>query len=385
MAYIIYSFFSLSFGLLGLYVERYSRFLLFVIVVLTYCLVFGFSYKSGSDWFNYERDFYNGCEASNFEFGYSSVCKLFSSIGVAYWVFSFFVKSAYILVVAWFVQKLRTYSIAVLSIYILISSVLLENLLRQQIAAGFMLIAFYYLPRYSSVFLVLCGLAACFHVSALACLPVIIIYRFSAVRSAVFSLSCIAFLLQSFGIFTTSEVMRFLLVSFPENVVSQKLLFYIGFDTYPVTIGHFLRFFLLVLYWVLYRRYIKLADAEGVKELICLVYSALLLMLFYEMVFYDFSVFWMRVREFFTLFLIAYPLCLSKWFVPSYRFLTYCGVTLYAAIVFSGFFNLPVYTDLYSGYRNYLIESLGKDVRFNSVRDDAAEEYWAKWKREKGR
>jgi hypothetical protein len=333
---------------------------------------------TGSDWYNYRSDYEAGCANENFEIGYAAACKAFSLAGIGFWSFVFFIKIYYFLVLTWFVSKVGAPALAPVAIYIIISPVLLENLLRQQLAAAFVLLA-YLSIRQSVVRFFLLGAAAClFHISAAFCMPIYLLYKYARVRAFFLAVACLFFLLHATGLFLISDTIGVVASAMPDSVFSRKILLYTNFDRYPVTMGHYLRFLILMIFTILYyRNRYRLTSLHA--HWLTLIYSSTLLMLFYEMVFYDFGVFWMRVREFFTIFIILFPLYLTKHYYPRAVVGVYVATFLYAAFVFYGFYSLPVFDELYSDYKNYIYESLFSDERFNQEREMTVSEYWRLW------
>lgn len=118
MAYIVYAFFSLNIAFISTFLKRNAVFVCFCLLLLVYCAFLGFSYKTGSDWFNYLADYNAGCENPNFEIGFRDICWLFYSIGADYWLFVFFIKVFYIAVVAIFIWRIGAPPLESLAIYI---------------------------------------------------------------------------------------------------------------------------------------------------------------------------------------------------------------------------------------------------------------------------
>lgn len=381
MAYIAYAFFSLSVALFGRRSEKILVCLFFCLLLLGYCIFFGLSYKAGSDWINYLADYTSGCANPNFEIGFQALCWFFYTIGIDYWVFVFFVKAFYIIVLAVFVWKVGAPPLESLALYILVSPVFLENLLRQQVSAAIILIALFYLRSGFLIGLFFVLLASTFHVSAVFCLPLWVVYKSKFARSLIFYLSVFFFLLHSLGLFAVGDLLKVIALSFPESTLVGKVSLYLAFESYPVTFGHFFRFGLLLVFTFLFRKIQNKNLGDEVYVGLCILYSGFLLMIFYEMVFYDFGVFWMRVREFFVLFFVMFPLYLARFYYPRLQYFVFGICMVYALYVFYGFFSLPVFDDLYMGYRNYFFESLASDFSFNASRDSAVERYWENWKR----
>lgn len=381
MVYLIYGLVVWPLAGVSYYLRRDAQLLLVFFAVLIYVLLIGFSYKSGSDWFNYFSDYQAGCVNPNFDVGFRAICSVFYWLDVDYWYFVAFVKCFYILVVGSLVLRVGVAPLAALVVYVVLSAVFLENLLRQQIAAALVIIAIFYLRN--SFFWALMWLlgAAFFHVSALACVPLVLLYRYAWLRGFFFAAAIVFFFLQAFGIFAFVDVSRFLLESFSGHPFAARVAFYIGFDRYPVTLGHFLRLVLLIFYGVLFYKSRRAVVDQDRDYWVRVSYCAVLLMFFYEMVFYDFGVFWMRVREYFMVFLVLFPIVWVRQYCSSFWIPTFMVITAYAAFVFYGFYSLPVFEELYHGYANTVAQQFGGGAEFDRQRDFAAEEYWGNWQK----
>lgn len=381
MVYIAYAVFSLSVALLGGRSEKKLAFLFFCLLLFGYCVFFGLSYKAGSDWVNYFANYSSGCGNPNFEVGFQSLCWFFYTLGIDYWFFVFFIKVFYIVVLAVFIWKSGAPPLEALALYVLVSPVFLENLLRQQISSAIILFGLFYLRSGILIGAFFVLLASIFHISAIFCLPLWVMYKSKFARSLVFYLSVLFFLLHSLSLFAVGDFLKAIVLKFPDSNFLGKVGLYLDFESYPVTFGHFLRFCLLLVFAFFFRKAkIKFLNHELYVKL-CILYSGFLLMVFYEMVFYDFGVFWMRVREFFVLFFILFPLYLARNYYPRFYIYIFGALVVYALYVFYGFYSLPVFDELYMEYRNYIAESFSSDFYFNASRDSAVKIYWENWRR----
>ncbi|WP_434153611.1 EpsG family protein [Pseudomonas sp. JZ134] len=352
----------------------------FISAFFVYFFFIGLSYKSGSDWYNYLADYNAGCVNPNFELGYKAVCSGFSFFGINYWFFSAFIKCFYISVLGWVLWRARGAPLAAFVLYVLLSIVFLENMLRQQLAAAFVLLALLYMRKGNLVAFFLLFCASLFHLSALVCIPVVFLFRSAVLRSFFLSLSILFFFFQSLKIFNFASIAEFFLPYLSGYNFAARVVLYVGFDHYPMTLGHLLRLVLLLLYSILFYFSSKRDLEVDTEYWLRLSYSAVLLMFFYEMVFYDFGVFWMRVREFFTVFLVIFPFLLARYFKPHLWLVVFLTVTAYSVYVFYGLFSLPVFDSLYKGYSNSALQLISRDIDFDRQRDMAVEEYWLKWK-----
>ncbi|EPJ5165278.1 hypothetical protein ODQ15_003669 [Pseudomonas aeruginosa] len=110
MAYLFYCFLTLPFALFSVFLRRDFQFLLFLFFVAICVFVFGFSYKVGSDWYNYFSYFDSGCTGFEFDVGFEYLCSGFNWLGIGYWFFSFSIKAFYIVTLAWFLWRLGVFS-----------------------------------------------------------------------------------------------------------------------------------------------------------------------------------------------------------------------------------------------------------------------------------
>lgn len=378
MAYLFYCFITLPFALLNVFLSRRYQLIFYVFFVVVCVLLFGFSYKSGSDWVNYIAFYDSGCSGLEFEPGFGVLCWAFNLFGLDYWVFSFFVKSSYIFGIALFLWRLKTYPLLIFLSCVLVSFVFIENMLRQQFAFVFILISlrFIYANGYYFVFFVL--LAAAFHVSAIFFMPMFFMVRYSIFRAALVGASGAAFFLGLIGVSVASGLLGWF-ASFWEGGYLSKAIFYLGLEGYPMTLGHYLRFGLLMVLFAFDRVYCHRSESPAEFRLLL---SGSILMLSYEMLFYDFSVFWMRIREYFLIFFMSFPLYAIKNYFPVYRKVFPFVFSIYPLIVFGGIVSsLPVYSDLYEGYSNYIYYVVFDDDSFDAERDFAVDEYWKAWRR----
>ncbi|NIM30849.1 MAG: hypothetical protein GTN60_05930 [Pseudomonas stutzeri] len=367
-------------ALVSFYFSRSIQWLFFSFALCLYVLLISFSYKSGSDWANYLSDYEAGCVNPNFDIGFRVLCGGFSSVGLSFWIFVAFVKSVFIFSLGFFLWRVGVAPLAVLTLYVLMSVVFLDNLLRQQLAAAFFFIAMSQIDRGLTRPFLWVSAGALFHISVLACAPILLMHRSDRLKSFLLILAVIGFFSQGFGFFSFSNVLPSLLSGFTDSPFIARLLFYLEFERYPVTVGHFFRFLLLVLSSVAYYR-AACKGQDGCDGWLRLSYSAVLLMFFYEMFFYDFGVFWMRVKEFFIVFLVVFWVL---WIAQNHRSVWvpfFCVFTGYAVYVFWGVFSLPVFDGLYFEYSNFLLHYASPDYLFDAARDEAVFDYWEKWRR----
>lgn len=87
MAYLFYCFLTLPFALFSVFLRRDFQFLLFLFFVATCVFVFGFSYKVGSDWYNYFSYFDSGCTGFEFDVGFEYLCSGFNWLDIGFLVF----------------------------------------------------------------------------------------------------------------------------------------------------------------------------------------------------------------------------------------------------------------------------------------------------------
>ncbi|KXE84347.1 hypothetical protein AW932_15865 [Pseudomonas aeruginosa] len=157
---------------------------------------------------------------------------------------------------------------------------------------------------------------------------------------------------------------------------------YLEFDGYPVTLGHYFRFLILLMFVFLDLVIRGRQLSEQDSRIWRVISSGVILMLFYEMVFYEFSVFWMRIREYFLVFFMVSPLFLfCVFFWREARIFSALYVVYPLAVFWGVITGLPVYDDLYRDYRNYIFYLAVGDDGFDSIRDLAAQDYWDRWRR----
>ncbi|RIZ48375.1 hypothetical protein AXX02_09575 [Pseudomonas aeruginosa] len=253
-------------------------------------------------------------------------------------------------------------------------------MLRQQVAFGFILISVACVrDRKILAFVCLC-LASSFHFSAVFFIPFYFLYISFSFRNLFAFVAVLSFFIGLSGNSIVDYLVNFLAGA--DGGYLGRALAYLEFDGYPVTLGHYFRFLILLMFvfldLVIRGRQLSEQDSRIWK----LISSGVILMLFYEMVFYEFSVFWMRIREYFLVFFMVSPLFLFRVFFWREARIFSALYVVYPLAVFWGVITgLPVYDDLYRDYRNYIVYLAVGDDGFDSIRDLAAQDYWDRWRR----
>ncbi|WP_245851351.1 EpsG family protein [Pseudomonas segetis] len=342
--------------------------------------IVGFSYKSGSDWVNYLGEYTLGCSNGVYEPGFNLLCKSFSLLELDYWWFSFFIKSSCLLSIAIFLWRSKVYPLLCFISYILVSFVFLENTLRQQVALAVLIVASRFIFDRGLVFALLVLVASTFHISAVFFLPMYFLVRHSMLRWGLLFISALYLLLNIVGVSFIDAVISML--SYVDGAYVNKVSLYLSFEKYPVTIGHFARFILFVILTVVVSSCISKEENFKVKRVIVVSFSAVCLMLSYEMIFYEFSVFWMRIREYFMIYFLVLPGLLVARYFPKYAKVYPFAFIFYPLSVFYGIINLlPVYDQLYKDYGNYIFSQISDYREFDEQRDLGVEVYWDNWRR----
>ncbi|ELK4869058.1 TPA: EpsG family protein [Pseudomonas aeruginosa] len=380
MAYLFYCFLTLPFALFSVFLRRDFQFLLFLFFVATCVFVFGFSYKVGSDWYNYFSYFDSGCTGFEFDVGFEYLCSGFNWLDIGYWFFSFSIKAFYIVTLAWFLWRLGVFPLLAFFSCILVSFVFLDNMLRQQVAFGFILISVACVrDRKILAFVCLC-LASSFHFSAVFFIPFYFLYISFSFRNLFAFVAVLSFFIGLSGNSIVDYLVNFLAGA--DGGYLGRALAYLEFDGYPVTLGHYFRFLILLMFVFLDLVIRGRQLSEQDSRIWRVISSGVILMLFYEMVFYEFSVFWMRIREYFLVFFMVSPLFLFRVFFWREARIFSALYVVYPLAVFWGVITgLPVYDDLYRDYRNYIFYLAVGDDGFDSIRDLAAQDYWDRWRR----
>lgn len=379
MAYVYYSFYMLPLVLLSIFLRRDRLFLLYCFTVFLSVFIFGLSYKVGSDWVNYHAYYEDGCTGFPFDIGFEYLCLGFNSLSINFWIFSFFIKAFYITILARFLWGLGFSPLIAFFSCILVSFVFLDNMLRQQVAFALLLISVGCMRNSLPLSMLSCVLASLFHFSAIFFIPFYFLFLSINLRATFVLISAIAFLLGIAGVWGSAFLK---VLSVFEGGYFSRALIYLEFDGYPVTPGHYFRFLILLSFLafdlILKRRTLDTAERYAWN----LISSGVILMLFYEMVFYEFSVFWMRIREYFLVFFMVSPLFLIRTFIGRGAGGASGLYIAYPLIVFGGIVNnLPVYDELYKDYKNYISYLVFGDDEFDAARDSAVQDYWERWRR----
>ncbi|MBG3949894.1 EpsG family protein [Pseudomonas aeruginosa] len=301
-------------------------------------------------------------------------------MGIGYWFFSFSIKAFYIVTLAWFLWRLGVFPLLAFFSCILVSFVFLDNMLRQQVAFGFILVSVACVrDRKILAFVCLC-LASSFHFSAVFFIPFYFLYISFSFRNLFAFVAVLSFFIGLSGNSIVDYLVNFLAGA--DGGYLGRALAYLEFDGYPVTLGHYFRFLILLMFVFLDLVIRGRQLSEQDSRIWRLISSGVILMLFYEMVFYEFSVFWMRIREYFLVFFMVSPLFLFRVFFWREARIFSALYVVYPLAVFWGVITgLPVYDDLYRDYRNYIVYLAVGDDGFDSIRDLAAQDYWDRWRR----
>lgn len=360
---------------MSFFLKKTDQRLIAIFLAGFYLLVFGMAFRFGVDWYEYEKSFENPGE-NYFEYGYVALEKLFSSLGFNYYVFQFFVKCCFWIACLKLMSKYSTLNPFSIFLYLLLSTVFLNDVIRQQLAAIFIFIALIRLKKGFLQFFLLIFLGSLFHKSAFFVLPFYFLYQSKKVEDIFILLALIAFCLS----FLNFSIVGFFINSVDDFLgadLGGRILFYHQLTGSEMTLGRFLRFLLLILFvWN-----IKLSRRVALDENQRVVFIAVMMMLGYEMIFYDVLPIWARVREYFVvLFPALFFICFNNRLQKNAARLF---VLVYAGYTFLGIFisNKALF-ETYSYYNNIIYcEILGCE-EYSSKKERSAEDYWLSYSME---
>ncbi len=355
--------------LISFFLKKTDQRVIAIFFIGLYLLVFATAFRFGVDWYEYEKSF-ESPGANYFEYGYVALENLFSSLGINYYVFQFFVKCCFWIACLKLMSKYSTLNPFSIFLYLLLSTVFLNDFIRQQLAAIFVFIALIRVKKGFLQFFLLVIIASLFHKSAFFVLPFYFLYKSKTVEDAFIFLALITFCLSFFnfsivGFFINSAT------ALLGDDLGERIVFYHQLTDSEMTLGRFLRFLLLILFvWnIKLNKKLILDDNQRV------IFIAALMMLGYEMIFYDVLPIWARVREYFVvlfpaLFFICFNNRLQKiaarLFILVYAGYTFLGIYISNSALF----------ETYSSYNNFIYcEIFGCEV-YSSEKERDVENYW---------
>lgn len=355
--------------LASFFLKKTDQRLIAIFLVGFYLLVFAMAFRFGVDWYEYEKSFENPGE-NYFEYGYVALEKFFSFLGFNYYVFQFFVKCCFWISCLKLMSKYSTLNPFSIFLYFLLSTVFLNDFIRQQLAAIFIFIALIRLKKGCFQFFFLVFLGSLFHKSAFFVLPFYFLYQSKKVENIFILLALIAFCFS----FLNFSIVGFFINSATALLgddLGERIVFYHQLTGSEMTLGRFLRFLLLILFvWN-----IKLNKKILLDENQRVVFIAVMMMLGYEMIFYDVMPIWARVREYFVvlfpaLFFICFNNRLQKnaarLFVLVYAGYTFLGISIANSALF----------ETYSSYNNFIYCEVFGCESYSDKKERDVESYW---------
>lgn len=382
MGYVIYLCFAVPLAALSIFLNRSGRRFFFLFGALLFILIVPFSYKVGTDWYLYENSYYdNGLRGVNPDFLYKAVMGFFHGIGVDFDLFAVLNRLVYAFSILYFVGRYTSYGLLALVAIISSSFVFLNDSLRQQLAAIFCLLAIFNIEKSGIRFLFLIALGSLFHASAIFALPAWLLYRSNFLLGAAFVVGVLFFFLSYFGFGLVGGV-RYLWLSLfgSENIISYKISVYSDVQPSVFGLAHVMRFILFCVYFFIYFGVVFSKNRGNCFDSTArMFFVGAFLMFFYEMVFFDAETFWRRLKEFFVLFFVLFPIYTAESYMgKNARIFVFLMILIYVCYVSFSFFGSSLFRGNYIIYSNYIFSSI-----FLSSDEGAyarAIDFWDSWK-----
>lgn len=368
MVYIYFFIAFLPLAFTSLFIKRKQDRLLAKIMLVFYVLIYGLNYRSGVDWYAYEPIYY-GKNLLPFEYGYDSLQKTFSSLNIDFWFFSFFIKSFFWIACYKVTKKYSQYICAPLFFLMMLSPIFLTDVLRQMISASIFFIALINIDKRNAFsFSLIIAFSALFHISALLVLPFYFVYKYRIIRTVFLIVSIIFFILGFTNFSPIHELIQITGLLIP-GPFYEKIALYASIERYPMSIGHILRFLILIIYFIYFRKKIK--KDQNIKVIAC----ALLFLIGYEMIFYDINTLWTRSREYFLIFLPIAILSFSTYYKYS-KILLFLALSLYSTHAYSGLKNDEILWKQYGSYCNHLYMLANECSNYEDTRYNETKSFW---------
>lgn len=378
MHYLIYIVILYPLSILSVFSRRHLQKITLALVLITYIAIFAPAYKTGVDWILYLKSYELDSEYT-FEPGYLLLQTSASLAGVSFWIYASIIKSAFILIIFKLLKRYSPLPALNLISFIMLSPLLLNDTIRQQVAAAFVIVSILNINKGLFRFISIILLACLFHVSAFCALLIYPLYRSERARSLAISLSVLFFTLSLGGI-GLGKI--FLLSGLSQlSPLLQKAIIYVTNSETNLSLGHLIRILILGAFWLGWIRIRRKKDINPTQyELIKVCYCGAVAMIFYEMVFYDIETLWIRLREYFTLFFILYPTLLAREALPKNFKLIAITTSLYCAYAFFTFYKAEFFENTYYEYKNYFSYVFSPDYEYDRRKDQAVMDFWANWK-----
>lgn len=370
MAHILFFIIFLPVAGFSLILDRFGRACLLFFAFFVFVCIFVFSYKMGVDWYLYENSYYeNGLRSTNPDFLYKQLTSFFSWIGVSHDLFSSLNRLAYAFFVFWVIRKYTSYGLLAFIAIFASSFIFMNDQLRQQIAAIFCVLAILGAHKGLFRFFSLVIVGSFFHAAAVCVIPIWFFYRSNFLIFSAFAVGFAFFILSYFGfglVWLVKYIWFYIFGS--EGLVAYKLMVYSSAPSSDFSFSHVVRFVIFLIYFFIY--YVMYYRGRGGRAefsqdniLRCFFIGAFF-MVFYELIFYDVETVWRRLKEFFVIFFIMYPIILLERYAAfGWRTLGFFMILFYSGYLSFNFLSSDFFLNNYGVYNNYFYSliSAGRD------------------------
>lgn len=356
--------------LLSVFLNNKSDKIISITLVFSYLFFFGMSYRLGVDWIAYEPSYYGSLEGGPaFESGYKALEYIGDFLNLNFYIFIFLLKLFFWICLLKLVFYFSLKPTLVVFFTIFMSAIFLHEAIRQQVAAGFLFLAFLYLTKNPIRFFLLIFISSLFHMSALLVLPIYILYRYRFFEYLLIFLAIIFFIAEFFNI-TLLNLIIDSLTAIIHSPFLDKLALYAGNVRPAMTAGHVLRFMFFVYIVFLYIPKVRLDKNSR------LIYVGFLLFIAYEMIFYDIFTLWTRAQAYLVVIQFIFIFSLFKTRLSS--LLAVLFVFVYSIKSFSGLFleQSKYLLDNYSNYYHVFHCTLSDCDDIDRIRYIQVREFW---------
>lgn len=340
-----------------------------ILFVILYLIIFGLSIRFGVDWYEYENSFYNSGN-NYFEPGYVVLENFFSSIGFDYYIFQLILKIVFWVTCIKLIFKYSSNFSFSIFLYFMLSTVFLQDFIRQQAAAIFVFVALIRIEKGFLQFFLAVILGSFFHKSALFVLPFFFIYKNNKIENLFIAVVVVAFVLSLKNI-SLMRIISGVLSSVLSSELSERLVFYSKLTSSEMTAGRFIRFILFIFFVI----NIKIIKNNCITNKQRVVFISVLMMFGYEMIFYDVLPIWSRVREYFVALLPAlFFIIFDKGWM---RFFSSLFIFFYSCYTFLGIYLVnPLLFNSYTYYNNYIYCEMVDCKSYMKIKYEDVEYYW---------
>ncbi|MCS2171730.1 EpsG family protein [Scandinavium sp. TWS1a] len=303
------------FTLLGLIpLNKRSTLFLGLVVISAYIIFCCLEYKVGVDWFLYKSkyDNYDSYDGITVEFGFGILMRFFSYLNISFFAFYFLLKIIAAVAIFDFIKKVTPEcNVLLFVLFIALTTQLMIENLRQQFALIFLLYAVSALVANKKnlfLLLILCG--STFHITLLVTLPLYFIYRSWFLQSILVVLAIITFALSISHFDILTGILSIGKMIAPNSIAVTKLEVYLSYGGgSPLTIKHVFRNIFVLVVFYLYMKVKAKFSREGCGDhaylnMLSISFSAFLLQVLYENLFYSSETMWVRISLYFVLFML---------------------------------------------------------------------------------